>query len=191
MGRPAVFLRLAGCPQPHCEACDTPRALQPGQFMSMDAVEAALPGRPSLVVITGGEPFAQWGAGLSDLAARLDAAGRSLQFETSGKAGIPADAPGLVVCSPKPMDHPRVDAAATARVDVFKFVICRGTAGEHTLAHIQAMGLPAGKVWLMPEGSTRAAQIKQMPRVWEMCVENGYRFSPRLHILTFDDRSGV
>lgn len=191
MGRPAVFLRLAGCVPPFCEACDTPQALVPGRPMSVEAIVDALGDAPPLVVITGGEPFCQWETGLATLVSRLDASGRDIQFETSGKAGIPAQALGLVVCSPKPMDCPTLDTAASSRADVFKFVIAEGDTGEETLARIPALNLPAEKVWLMPEGQTRAQQLRCMPRVWEMCVKSGYRFSPRLHILTFDDKKGV
>ena len=191
MGRPAAFLRLAGCLPPFCEACDTPHALAPGRRMPASAVTEALGGRPALVVITGGEPFCQWATGLSEVAFHLEAAGREIQFETSGKAGIPADAPGMVVCSPKPMDRPKLGADARARADAFKFVIAEGAAGEETLARIRALDLPAEKIWLMPEGRHRQEQLRRMPRVWEMCAAHGYRFSPRLHILAFDDKKGV
>lgn len=191
MGRPAVFLRLAGCLPPFCKICDTPQALSSGRRMPVAAVAEALGDQPSLVVITGGEPFCQWAAGLAELAFHLEAAGREIQFETSGKAGIPPDAPGMVVCSPKPIDRPQLGEDARARTDVFKFVILEGTAGEETLAWIQALQLPAEKIWLMPEGRSREEQLRRMPRVWEMCTAHGYRFSPRLQILTFDDKQGV
>lgn len=191
MGHPAAFLRLAGCVPPFCDACDTPHALAPGRAMSVEAVVDALGDAPALVVITGGEPFLQWNTGLAALVSRLDASGRTIQYETSGKVGIPFETPGLVVCSPKPMDRPALDDAARKRADVFKFVIAGGAAGEDALTEILALGLPAEKVWLMPEGRDRAQQLRRMPRVWEMCVQTGYRFSPRLHILTFDEKKGV
>lgn len=191
LGQPAVFLRLAGCMPPFCEACDTPEALTGGRRMSLDHVERRLHGGPPLVVVTGGEPFLQWDSGLAGLTKHLAAHGRDVQFETSGRAGIPPDAPGTVVCSPKPMARPAVAPDAVARADAFKFVILDGPQGDAALETILTLNLPADQIWLMPEGRTRVAQLARMPRVWEMCAAYGFRFSPRLHILTHDQRKGI
>lgn len=190
MGRPAVFLRLAGCVPPFCSWCDTPQALGPGRRMGEEQiVERVLSLKSGLVVITGGEPFVQWDAGLSRVANRLARAGRDIQYETSGKAGIPESSGGVVVCSPKPAADPRLAPADAARVHAFKFVVREDL--SPVLSFIQRHEMEADRIWLMALGATRAEQQRRMPRVWEMCVEHGFNFSPRLHILAFDDRQGV
>lgn len=44
---------------------------------------------------------------------------------------------------------------------------------------------------LMPEGNTTQRQLENMPRVVAVCLEKGFRFSPRLHTLVWSDKRGV
>lgn len=46
-------------------------------------------------------------------------------------------------------------------------------------------------VYLMPLGETRDKQIRNTRFVFEKCAELGFSFSPRIHILAFDDIDGV
>jgi 7-carboxy-7-deazaguanine synthase len=189
-GRPAVFIRLAGCMPPFCEWCDTPQALGQGRPMSARSVLEEIersPGR--LVVVTGGEPFRQWETGLDGLVRDLVRAGRRVQYETSGKAGIPADHDGFVVCSPKPAHEPRLAPDDAARVDAFKFVVDDDPGP--VLRFVDAHGIDPSRVWLMPLGARRHEQELRMAAVWEHCVRHGFNFSPRLHILAFDNKQGV
>jgi 7-carboxy-7-deazaguanine synthase len=189
-GRPAVFVRLAGCVPPFCEWCDTPQALGSGRRMSVEDIEGEIARHPrALVVITGGEPFLQWGTGLERLARALGDSSRQVQYETSGKAGIPADHGGFVVCSPKPLHAPVLDPDAASRVDAFKFVVEEDI--TPVLDFIAAHGIDSRKVWLMPLGATRQDQMRRMAPVWELCVRHGFNFSARLHVLTFNDKRGV
>ncbi len=190
MGQPAAFLRLAGCVPPFCPWCDTPHALGRGRVMSLAAVERELGGHaPRLVVITGGEPFRQWATGLAELTRRLARMGRALQYETSAKAGIPEDHGGIVVCSPKPAREPRLAAGLVDRVDAFKFVVENDL--EPVLRFVATHHIDPTRVWLMPLGATRDEQLRRMADVWEACARHGFNLSPRLHILTFDDKKGV
>lgn len=191
MGQPAVFLRLAGCVPPLCPWCDTPHALGPGTRLPVaDVVSRVRAHGAAMLVVTGGEPFAQWATGLAELTAVFSGRSRRIQYETSGKAGIPADHRGFVVCSPKPLHAPRLAADCVSRVDAFKFVV-DGTNLASVLAFVAENDIAPDKVWLMPLGATRAEQQRRMPMVWEMCARNGFRFAPRLHILTFDTKKGV
>lgn len=190
MGQPAVFLRLAGCLPPFCPWCDTPHALHAGQRMSLAGIEAEIAGHsPRLVVVTGGEPFRQWDQGLDELTRRMAQAGRGLQYETSGKAGIPENPRGVVICSPKPMKAPRLAPELVVRVDAFKFVVDDDLGP--VLRFVADHGVDATKVWLMPLGATRHEQLTRMDQIWNACVHHGFNLAPRLHILTFNDKQGV
>lgn len=190
MGQPAVFLRLAGCLPPFCPWCDTCHALRGGRRMSLVSIEAEIARHPSrLVVITGGEPFRQWNQGLKTLAERLTRAGRGLQYETSGKAGIPENPRGLVVCSPKPMESPELAPELIARVDAFKFVV--GDDLGPVLRFVATHGINAAKIWLMPLGATRREQLERLGQAWGACQQHGFNLAPRLHILTFNNKKGV
>ncbi|WP_232363844.1 7-carboxy-7-deazaguanine synthase QueE [Desulfogranum japonicum] len=189
MGKPAHFLRLAGCVEPFCPQCDTRHALQGGESMSVTALCEALRSGPDTVVITGGEPFFQWNNGLEELCHVLEEKGKRLQYETSGRVEIPEKVPGYIVCSPKPMGRPYLTLNMVTRCHAFKFVVDANV--QPTLDIITRWNLPPEKVWLMPMGMSRQEQLKLMPFVWEVACEYGYNFSPRLHIVAFDQKQGV
>lgn len=123
-GRPAVFIRLHGCPL-RCFFCDTnfdspqdpivqtaaivnmARRVQPNNF-------------PKLAVITGGEPVRQ---NLMYLIPWLQAAGFQVQIETSGILWQDCLRSATVVCSPKtPVIHSMIQQYANE----FKYVIRAG-----------------------------------------------------------------
>lgn len=126
-GRPAVFLRLAGCSLA-CSWCDTEfeaGAIRSSHGWIADRVNAFWPqlARDPLCVITGGEPTRQ---DLVPLVRMLIARGFSVQVET---AGIHCDA-GLkalfahpafsLVCSPKtPKLHPDIELNCT----YYKYIV--------------------------------------------------------------------
>lgn len=92
-GRPATFIRLAGC-NLRCSYCDSEYAQTPGVTRSVaDLLKAA--GRPEeLVVVTGGEPLIQ--AGIRVLIEALVQAGHSVLLETNGSEDIEALPPDVV-----------------------------------------------------------------------------------------------
>lgn len=51
--------------------------------------------------------------------------------------------------------------------------------------------IPNNKIYLMPEGITREVQVSKMKDCAEYCVNNGYNFSARLHVLIWDEARGV
>lgn len=188
MGRPAVFVRLTGCVLPYCEFCDTPEALGKGKPTPIEIVAQKVRRYGCrLSIITGGEPFLQWKKGLQHLSQVLIEEGMILQYETSGRAGIPEDVSGTVVLSPKPGKWP--SSEIVSRADFLKPLV--GDNPESTLKEIKDSGFPANRVWLMPLGQNREEQLSRMPMVWDLCVKYGYCMSPRLHILTHDRRKGV
>lgn len=67
--------------------------------------------------------------------------------------------------------------------------------GEETKDLVKACldkyNVSKSKVYLMPEGVTRKKQIASMAKCAEYCVNEGYNFSPRLHVLIWDIAKGV
>jgi 7-carboxy-7-deazaguanine synthase len=66
---------------------------------------------------------------------------------------------------------------------------------EETLAEIEAfrveMNIPKWKTWVMPAGDTREELIKMYPIVMEMCMNKGYNFTGREHIIAYDTKREV
>jgi 7-carboxy-7-deazaguanine synthase len=161
--------------------------------MTVRAVLAAMEDQPSRrVVITGGEPFLQWERGLRDLHAALLGQGFEIQYETSGKAGIPAVAPALVVLSPKHVAGEwLIDQDCLGRADFFKFVAEGRASFEAIDRFIEEYNIEKDRVFIMALGATREEQLARMEEVFSFCAGRGYRMSPRLQVLVFDSRRGV
>lgn len=124
-GRPAVFLRLAGC-NLQCAFCDTDYTNN-RKDMSIDELVAELNGLSScrFLVITGGEPLRQRVA-LSILLVKLRSHYWSCQIETNGTLDV-SDLCADVVVSPKTRIHP----SCYRRDDVyFKFLVSANTFGS-------------------------------------------------------------
>ena len=66
---------------------------------------------------------------------------------------------------------------------------------EETLAEIETfrveMNIPKWKTWVMPAGDTREELIKMYPIVMEMCMNKGYNFTGREHIIAYDTKREV
>ena len=191
MGRPATFIRLSGCLEPYCPWCDTPYARKKGETVAVETLLERVAGiKNDFVVITGGEPLLQWETGLGKLEQALIKLGYAVQYETSGKAGIPGSVKGHVVCSPKLIaGRWQLDPENLSRVDDFKFVVSDDFQAVEDF--IQAHAIPGTRVWIMPLGATRTEQIQRLATVWKFCADRNYNFSPRLHILAFDNERGI
>jgi 7-carboxy-7-deazaguanine synthase len=51
--------------------------------------------------------------------------------------------------------------------------------------------IPNHKVYVMPAGQTRAQLIALYPKVMDMCLQEGFNFTGRTHIIAFDDKREV
>ena len=53
------------------------------------------------------------------------------------------------------------------------------------------LDIPNDKVWLMPEGLVEEELNKRRRWLMELCTEQGYNFTDRLHIIAYGDTRGV
>ena len=72
----------------------------------------------------------------------------------------------------------------------FKFVVATPPDVDEVAAIVAKYGLASERVMLMPEGVTAEAITERGKWVAEACVERGFSFSPRLHILLWGDERG-
>jgi len=193
IGLPSVFVRLGGFIEPLCPWCDTSYAWHEFSEMQGDEILHRIERyRCRDIVITGGEPFLQWETGLEDLHRELVKRRYRILYETSGKAGIPDLANATVVLSPKHIEGRwHVSGKTVGKADYLKFIADDRASLDEIGRFITDNATPAEKVFVMPMGSTREEQLARMASVFAFCRDSGFRMTPRLHILIFDDQRGV
>ena len=218
-GVPVAFLRLSRC-NLACVWCDTAytwhfegdeRPHRSGETfdrktnqVKLDVTEvadriAAL--GQNRLVITGGEPLLQAPA----LAQLLDLMpDMTVEIETNGTTSAP---PRLDIridqfnVSPK-LAHSgnpdqlallpeRLDAYATDRRAFFKFVIAEPKDVEEVLALRERYRFPAGRTFLMAEGTDGATLRARQEWLAPLCLKHGFRMSDRLHIHLYGDTRGT
>ncbi|MEA2013634.1 MAG: 7-carboxy-7-deazaguanine synthase QueE [Verrucomicrobiota bacterium] len=195
-GTPAFFLRLAGCPDPKCPWCDTKYAWElPTAKTSISKIISEIKKTNlSTIVITGGEPFIQWDEGLRELNERLLAINLSVHYETSGKVTIPVELKKkddiLIICSPKYLNNKWLFPEENAYIpDFFKFVFMKNETAIKRF--VKKYTIENENIYLMPEGAERESQITNMSKVWNICIKNNWKFSPRLHIIAFNRKKRI
>ncbi|HZS55088.1 MAG TPA: 7-carboxy-7-deazaguanine synthase QueE [Bryobacteraceae bacterium] len=209
VGVPSVFVRTSGC-NLRCTWCDTPyTSWNPeGEELSVEQiVNQVKQFRCSHVVITGGEPMIV--PEIAALTTAIDYA--HITIETAGtiyqrvRCDLMSISPKLANSTPLTRDggrwagqHERLryqpevlkHLMAEYRYQL-KFVV----ASPADLSEIEKMQsdleAPAANIVLMPEGVSRDALQERGRWLAEICKEQGYRFSPRLHVELWGDRRGI
>ena len=207
VGVPSVFIRTSGC-NLRCAWCDTPyTSWNPeGADLSLDQILDQVKAHAARhVVVTGGEPMIQ--PEIVPLTERLRGLGMHVTVETAGTVFQPV-ACDLMSISPKLSNStPNGECAAQhdrlrgqheplyqlmERYDYqLKFVVEQPNDLDEIRTLLEELRADHASVILMPEG-TDAERLRDKSR-WlaEICKEEGFRFSPRLHIDLWGDRRGV
>lgn len=201
-GTPATFVRLAGC-NLQCPFCDTdytskretysPAELAHVVRTTKHPLEELRKSRPpSLVVITGGEPFRQ---NLTQFVTILLGLGHRVQIETNGTLwldGFPFDK-ATIVCSPK---TGRINYDMAKRVHAFKYVVAEGYVHPEDGLPFSTLGqLTQQSVARPPVGSTAEIYVQPLDEQDDKknranlnaavasCLRFGYRLCIQTHKL--------
>ena len=207
-GVPSVFVRTSGC-NLRCTWCDTPyTSWQPeGEEQSVESIAERVAGYGAgHAVITGGEPMIA--PGIADLTRRLS---QHITIETAGtvdldvRCDLMSISPKLANSTPHDRDGGRW-AAQHERLryqpEVLKRLIGRypyqlkfviSEPGDLAEVHALVDEIEASKdrVLLMPEGIDPATLRERSDWLIDICKQEGFRFSPRLHIELWGNRRGV
>lgn len=207
IGVPSVFVRTSGC-NLRCSWCDTPyTSWQPeGTELSLAQILDEVLAHPARhVVVTGGEPMIA--PEIIPLTERLRDAGLHITIETAGTVFKPV-ACDLMSISPKLSNstpegpfrtqhervrtQPDVLAELVGRYDYqLKFVVEKPADLSEARELVTSVGADPGRVILMPEGTDPGVLRERSVWLAELCKEEGYRFSPRLHVDLWGSRRGV
>jgi len=207
VGVPSLFVRTSGC-NLRCSWCDTPyTSWNPeGEDYTIERILAEVEACPARhVVVTGGEPMIA--REIVDLTRRLRERGRHITIETAGTVYAPV-ACDLMSISPKLANSTPEGAWAARHASLriqpevlkrlmaaypcqLKFVIARAEDMPEVRDLLRALDADPGKVILMPEGTS--AEVLRERSVWlaEICKQESFRFSPRLHVDLYGNRRGT
>ena len=210
-GTPSTFLRTSGC-NLRCAWCDTPYASwEPeGEDLALEEILARVARyRAHYTVVTGGEPMIA--PEIVPLTEALRQMGQHVTIETAGTVFAPVDC-HLMSISPKmsnstplerdggrwaaPHDRLRIQPGVLRRLMAayeyqLKFVVQQEEDLKEIKDLVHELHANRQRVVLMPEGTD--AEVLRERSVWlvEICKEEGFRFSPRLHIDLYGNRRGV
>ncbi len=211
-GVPSVFVRTSGC-NLRCVWCDTPyTSWQPeGDEMTVAAIVAAVGQQPQVrhVVVTGGEPMIA--PAIGELTGHLANAGYHVTIETAGTVAAPVAchlmslSPKLANSTPHERDggrwaaqHDRLryqpDVLRKLMADYeyqLKFVVAAPDDVAEIRTMLEELKADRARVCLMPEGTRPETLRDRGAWLWDLCVREGFRYSPRLHVDLFGDRRGV
>lgn len=212
LGQRCAFLRLGGC-NLTCTWCDSAftwdasRHDLRAELRRMDADEVVsrlLALGCKFVIVSGGEPLLQqkysgWNAVLRG----LTGAGVRVEVETNGTVEPTAETARLLTrftVSPK-LAHSGVaedrrigpvalKALAATGKAVFKFVCRNADDVAETVELTRAQGIPARRVWVMPEGRDSATLCRHLAAVADPAIAAGFNVTTRLHVHVWGDERG-
>jgi 7-carboxy-7-deazaguanine synthase len=205
VGKPAVFIRTALC-NLSCVWCDTKYTWDWNHFdYDREVSEMTIPEIWEQIsrfdtkhcVITGGEPLIQQ-MKLIPLLSNLKSKDYFIEVETNGTI-LPSDMVERFVdrwnVSPKLQNssiskqHREVKSCleyfAKNSKAYMKFVICNHSDVAEVKTLIGKYKLKSQRIILMPEGNSAADIMEKSKWLAEICLENGYRLSVRLHTLVW------
>ena len=207
LGVPSFFIRTSGC-NLRCAWCDTPyTSWDPeGTDLTLGQILDEVRAHPAKhVVVTGGEPMIA--PEIIPLSERLRELGLHITIETAGTVFQPV-ACDLMSISPKlanstpagrwAAQHERLRIQPESLAKLIeryqyqlKFVIEKPADLDEVRALAAALQAPPERVILMPEGTE--PELLRDRGVWlaEICKEEGFRFSPRLHVDLYGNRRGT
>ena len=208
---PAVFVRVWGC-NLRCgwnkrkdgrTQCDTPYAVFEGKDILTDIgdiIKKIKKYSPKHVVFTGGEPTLLQFALLQIFKELPD---YFIEVETNGTINILKEFAEKVHqfnISPKLKSSNQWNESGSQRINVkalqtfpqeksiFKFVITSRKDISEIQEITRSLCIP---IYLMPQGETRQQIIRNLPLVLNLCLQYGYGFTNRDHIIAYGKKRGV
>lgn len=209
VGVPSFFIRTSGC-NLRCSWCDTPYTSwtpEGTRRQVADLVTEVHRSGVRHVVVTGGEPLLQREIGL--LTRSLADEALHITIETAGTVS-PDFVCDLLSLSPKTANsdpegrwrgrHQRLRSEVGPMLSLIgqfpeyqlKFVVSHRRDVSEILRLMETLpSVDPGRILLMPEGRSPEEVARTSPLVAALCLEHGFRYTPRLHLDLFGGRRGA
>ena len=177
---------------------------------TVSELAAKVPATCQHVVLTGGEPMLQQTA-LFELCTLLRDRGHTVEIETNGtikpkstdwlrnaeqhsdigvqfnvspKLGNSGVAWEIAINQEALLEYKHLGA-------IFKFVISDANDLAQVALLKAQLQLDEQSIYLMPEGRTQQEILAKLPELFDVCAQEGYVLTPRLHVLAFNDKRGI
>lgn len=221
LGVPSYFIRTTGCnlrcawrnPDGTTTLCDTPYTSwkpEKGNELNLSQVLETLKGTHiKHVVITGGEPTMQ-----RDLAGVVDALTSNhyrVTVETNGTFYIPNMRKAFMSISPKLKNsYAQPEGSIEAKMHAsknqweettrkwmetndyqLKFVYNGMDDVEEILDIQKRLKVPQRNIYLMPQGITTEQFQQKQKELFQICLNNGWNYTPRMHVDIFGNKRGI
>ena len=209
LGTPSTFVRLAQC-NLRCHWCDTKYTWDWEHYnyekevtvmSAQEIISSVRKKSPKNLVVTGGEPLLQQKQ-LTSILTQLKPE-YTIETETAGTI-VPGDSLLQSVdiwnVSPKLENSGnRLSARlrpvvlsqfASMRNSFFKFVIEEAQDLEEILSLVRRFSIPSGRVFLMPEATTREELDRKSTWLAPLCALHQFRLSYRLQVALWGNRRG-
>lgn len=194
LGKPAIFLRLAGC-HLRCVWCDSKYTwdMKSGKEMSTAKILQMIKKYPAKhLVITGGEPLIQQSSLLELLKKLPD---YFIEMETSGSLKSHLDKHiDQYNCSPKLSNSKNkrvILEKFPAEKTWYKFVVDNAEDLREIKNFLKKYHITRERVILMPQGIKKNELAKKSLWLAEICKKENFRFTPRLHINIWGNKRGI
>lgn len=182
-GRPAVFVRLAGCNMA-CSFCDTDYTSVRQKLRAREVVSHIYQCgglSTDLIVFTGGEPLRQ---NIAPVVEMLLTAGMEVQIETNGTVYLPLPYDRItVVCSPKTTT---IDPTMSKVIRYWKYVLQSGQlyGGDGLTLGLARPSRSDSEIFVQPmDEKDETKNRENMVVAVNACLKFGYRLSLQIHKL--------
>jgi len=212
IGRKTIFIRFWGC-NLRCrfdgKCCDTPYSVITKKGTKMytpnKLIENIKSYNTNLITITGGEPML-YQKFIEDFMRKLSVAGWKGEVEIETNGTIVPISYLYINCKfnisaklkssnqeTKTYDERRINFDTLNTYPIqrssYKFVYV----DREDIYEIKTIlaNTKIKEVYLMPQGTTRKEIVKNSQKVVDICIENNWNFSPREHIIIWNNKKGV
>lgn len=219
LGVPSYFIRTTGCnlrcawlnPDKTVTICDTPYTSfnpEKGYDFKFNSL-SSLSNEIEHIVLTGGEPTIQ--PDIEKVVNELSDEGFQVTIETNGTKFIPnISGAAFISISPKLTSSYAQSSAKDAKLhqknNIFikpcrdwlkhnavqlKFVYNQASDLDEILEIQRVLSLPSHLIYLMPQGISTAQFQQKSQEMFKVCIENGFNYTPRMHIDIFGNKRGI